>query len=493
MDQVHVIRHKVLVEGVSIRQVAREMGVSRNTVRRYLERPQPTYGPRQAAPSPVREAALPRVEALLADSVRWTGGKQRLTAKRLWRMLRDEGLRVGITTVKELVAEHKRKRQEVFVPLVYHPGDLGEVDFFEVLVDIDGARRKAWMFVLRLMHSGRDFARIYERQDQISFLDGHVRAFEHFGGAPQRLAYDNLRAAVAKILVGSERELTVRFSALSSHYLFEACFCRPRTGHDKGGVEARGKGIRWEHLVPIPAGHDLDGINRVLLERLDGETRERRDAQGRSVYERFEMERAHLLLLPQQRFDAFAIQFGTASRRSLVPVQGAQYSVPSTWAGREVTVRVGPDTVEFVGKGELLARHPRLRFGQRSIDYRHYLPELSKKPQALRQVAPELMRDLGEPFGSAWRALVDAHGPLQAARIFAKVLGHVEARGFAVVAETLRGALGRDEPLLLALAPPQPRELLLEEQLLPVQLRNVEVLSGCAADYDALLVAAGAA
>lgn len=86
------------------------------------------------------------------------------------------------------IAEWKRQRREVFVPLTYRPGDLAEVDFFEVLVDIDGTRRKAWLFLMRLMYSGRDFAWIYERQDQVSFLDGHVRAFAHFGGVPARLA-----------------------------------------------------------------------------------------------------------------------------------------------------------------------------------------------------------------------------------------------------------------------------------------------------------------
>ena len=105
-------------------------------------------------------------------------------------LLVAEGHRVGITLVKEAVAEWKRQRREVFVPLTYRPGDLAEVDFFEVLVDLDGTRRKAWLFLMRLMYSGRDFAWIYERQDQISFLDGHVRAFAHFAGVPGRIAYD---------------------------------------------------------------------------------------------------------------------------------------------------------------------------------------------------------------------------------------------------------------------------------------------------------------
>ena len=212
-------------------------------------------------PRPVWDAVAERVQALLADSVRWTGGKQRLTATRLHELLVAEGHRVGVTVVKDAVAEWKRQRREVFVPLTYRPGDLAEVDFFEVLVDVDGTRRKAWLFLMRLMYSGRDFAWIYERQDQISFLDGHVRAFAHFDGVPARVAYDNLRAAVVRILVGGARTLTPRFAALASHYLLEACFCRPGEGHDKGGVESRGKAVRQQALVPIPVGPTLAAIN----------------------------------------------------------------------------------------------------------------------------------------------------------------------------------------------------------------------------------------
>jgi transposase len=291
VDQVYVIRHKVLVEGRSRRQVARELGISRRTVRKYLETLSPVRtetGPRRR---PVWEAVGPRLEALLAESGQWTGGKQQLTATRLHELLVAEGHSVGVTLVKEAVAEWKRQRREVFVPLTYRPGDLAEVDFFEVLVDVSGTRRKAWLFLLRLMYSGRDFAGIYERQDQISFLDGHVRAFAHLSGIPARLAYDNLRPAVVRILVGGERALTPRFAALASHYLFEPCFCRPGEGHDKGGVEARGKALRRQALVPIPNGPTLEAINHTLLAWLDARLESGRDAHGQTIGARFAEER----------------------------------------------------------------------------------------------------------------------------------------------------------------------------------------------------------
>ena len=473
MDEVHVVRHKVLVEGRSVRSVAREMRVSRNTVKRYLTLAAPVRTEREARPRPRWEAVKRRLQELLEASPKWTGGKQRLTAARLHQMLLEEGHVVGATLVKEVVAEWKRKRREVFVPLVYAAGELAQVDFFEVLVDVAGKRRKAHLFVMRLMCSKRDFVWLYDRQDQLAFLDGHVRAFEHFGAVPQRIAYDNLRAAVVKVLVGAERQLTRRFEALTAHYLFEPSFCRPATGHDKGGVEARGKGIRLQHLVPIPSAETLQEIRVALLKRVA--------AQHDPA--KFATEVALMLPLGEQPFECRLTSFVTASRSALVKVEGALYSVPSRWSGLAVTVLLSCDEIEIIGPDGRRARHARRRFGERSIDYRHYLSELASKPQAVRQVASELLRDLGEPYASAWRHLVDLHGPKQAARIFARVLALVEQRGLEDVARRIDDALKRDEPLLLALTPRVATSTLDDDEV-PKPLREIDIGSGCAADYD---------
>lgn len=258
----------------------------------------------------------------------------------------------------------------------------------------------------------------YPRQDQTCFLDGHVRAFGHFGAVPHRIAYDNLKAAVSKMLAGSERELSQRFLALVTHYLFEASLARPRTGHDKGGVEARGEGIRWQELVPIPSGPDLATISAVLLARLD-----------KRVTETFAAEHAAMLPMPTTPLSSARCMPSTSvSRRSLVKLE-AVYSVWSTWAGLDVEAYVGVDEVVIVGPDKQRVVHARQSFGGRSVDYRHYVHELARKPQALRQVAEELIDALGDPFDAAWRLLVDQHGPKQAARLFAQVLRALESRG----------------------------------------------------------------
>lgn len=247
---------------------------------------------------------------------------------RLHELVLAKGIVVGYTLVKEAFREWKRRRQEVYVPLVYRAGDLGEVDFFEVVADVAGQRQKAWMFVVRLMYSGRDFAWLYPRQDQVCFLDGHVRAFAHFGGMPNRLLYDNLKPAVARVLVGAERQLTARFQALATHYGFEPCFARPRTGHDKGGVESRGRAIRRQHLVPIPVGQSLDEISQALLGRLDRSAAEQMRADGKNVMDAFAEEKGRMVALPIHRLSPLFARAGaktrshTPSRRRADPQSG---------------------------------------------------------------------------------------------------------------------------------------------------------------------------
>ncbi len=487
VSKVFVIRHKVLVEGHSIRAVAREMGVSRNAVRKYVRaaNPEPVRRSVRPRPSPVTEAARERIHELIENWTPRTTPKQRITGSRLHEELLSEGYEVGVTTVRAIFREWKRERREVYVPLVHRAGDEAQVDFFEVVVDVGGERRKAWKFVMRLMYSGRDFAWVYDRCDQVAFLDGHVRAFEHFGAVAQRCIYDNLSPAVRKVMF-PKRKLTARFMALTNHYLFEPCFARPGTGHDKGGVESRGRGIRLQHLTPIPKAGSLGEISQKLLGRVDEQAKRKKDVDGRTVQEKFAEDRRQMLALPATPFQARKVVTVTVSRSAQVRVEGAYYSVPSAWAGLPVTAYVGPEEVEIVGRGEGTT-HQRQRFGAKATVYRHYLPELSRKPQALRQVAPELLKELGEPFGEFWRLLVDRHGPADAARVLARVLEAVCERGERVVSEVVRRMLRDGETGLLAL--PCEREMPVRI-VVPERLRSVEIEQARASRYDALLAEA---
>ena len=391
VQDIYALRHKVFVEGKSQRRVAREMGLARDTVRRYLATPLPEPRKRKR-PRPVLEQVRPRLEQLLEEWSERTTAKQRITGRRLQRALREEGYEVGLTLVLEYLREWRRERAEVYVPLVHRPGESAQADFFEVSVELSGERRKAWLFLMRLMHSGRDFVRLYERQDQLAFLDGHVRAFAHFGGAPRRTVYDNLSAAVRRVQF-PRRALTERFAALASHYGVEPCFARPGEGHDKGGVEGRGRGVRLQHLTPIPRGDSLPELSEQMQGEVDRLAPQR-------VWERFASEEPALRPLPDVAFEARRLQPVSVSRSALVRVEGAWYSVPERWAGLSVTAWLGVEEVTLSLGAERVS-HPRQRFGGRRVSYRHYLGELSRKPQALRQGGAGAARRAGRALRAA--------------------------------------------------------------------------------------------
>jgi len=494
MDQVYVIRHKLHVEGLSERAVARQLGLSRNTIARYRLVTEPARRATAPRACPARERVRRRVAELLGEWANRTTRKQRVTGTLLHRWLVEEGYAVGKTTVYECLRERRRQTAEVFIPLVHRAGDEAQVDFFEVTVDVAQERRVGWMFVMRLMDSGYDFAWLYEQCDQLAFLDAHVRAFAHFGGVPKRCVYDNLTAAVRRRvhLYGVERKLTERFAALASHYLFEPCFTRPGEGHDKGGVEARGKGIRLQHLTPIPEGATLQRIAQALLDQLGAQARVTRHPAGELIVDRFAAEQKSLRELPVAPFQACAMRQLAVSSSATVQVDGATYSVPSRWARLDVTAYVGVSDIRLVC-GDQSVSYARAATGSKSVRYRHYLPELSRKPQAVRQVAPELVAELGEPYGRLWGLLEEAHGGLEAARTLARLLAVIDREGEEVVSAALDRAL-RHAPRF---QPRAPQTVAAQAKravafvAVPEALRGYEVEAGHAADYDWLLETGG--
>jgi transposase len=483
MDKVYVLRHKVSVEGKSISSVARELSISRNTVSKYLTESEPVRKGTVSRERPVMDKVAPRIDELLEEWKHRVTPKQRITGSRILRQLHEEHYQVGITTVRDYLREKRRKTAEVFIPLVYRPGDEGQFDFFDVTVEDHDQFRHVWKLLLHLPYCGRDYLNFYDSCDQLAFLDGHVRAAVFFGGLPRRIAYDNLSAAV-KRKVGLEPQLTDRFQALVSHYLFEPCFTRRGEGHDKGSVESRGKGIRLQHLTPVPRGNSLAEISAAVLREVDDAWRERVREDGHRCWDLWLEECRKLIALPAWPFDARRVVMAQVSSKATVEIDGATYSLPSRWARLDAKAYVGVDDIRLVccGETEVVARQRR---GEKCIQYRHYLPELARKPQAVRQVAPELVAELGEPYGKLWALLEGRYGGHEAARVLARVLGAVIDHGQQAVGEALRSALQADRCDLLALSSRLQEARMTVE--VPAALQGYQIEAVSPAEYDVLL------
>ena len=263
MEQWARVRRKVLVDKQSKRSVMSEEGLHWETLQKMLEHSQPPGCRRSAQPERKIDPFREWIRTVL-DADRSVPRKQRHTAKRLFERLRDErGYDGGYTVVKELVADFKATKREVFVPLS-HPSGEAQVDFGHALVNLNGTLTKCPFFVMTLPHSDAFFVQIFERECTETFWEGHVRAFDYFGAVPSGISYDNSTIAVSQMLTGRQRKLTDGFLQLQSHYLFKEHFCLAARCNEKGVVE-RIVGYSQENfLVPVPQVSSLEELNARL-------------------------------------------------------------------------------------------------------------------------------------------------------------------------------------------------------------------------------------
>ena len=388
MQQWAEIRRRVLVDGVSKRQILRETGMHWRTLEKILQHSQPPgYRDSQPRAKPKLGPHLDRIAQILEDD-KQAPRKQRHTAKRIFQRLCEEGYQGGYTVVKEAVRDLRLKGREVFVPLVHRPGE-AQVDFGEAVVKAAGQLRKAAFFVMALPHSDAFFVRAYERECTETFWDGHARAFEFFGGVPRRITYDNSRVMVAKIIGPRQRELTRGFLQLESHYLFDHHFCRVERPNEKGIVEGTVKFARLNFLVPVPQVRDLDELNAGLLGRCRDDLDRRLRGHAATKRVLLEEDRAAFLLLPAAPFDACRKESTTASSLSLVRFDDNDYSVPVRYAHHPVVVRAYADRVVLCHQGHEVAEHRR-RWGREGVSYDpvHYLALLERKPGAFDFARP---------------------------------------------------------------------------------------------------------
>lgn len=240
MAQLHRIKWLHEREGLSERKIALELGVSRNTVSKYLaqeETPttltrQKSYGNRTYSDEVQR--VLPVIDEWLRnDQTVWK--KQKHTAARIHdRLVKEYGFTGSASNTRAIVARRKKKLKEVFIPLQFQLGHQFQFDWGEADIHLQGQMRRVYLFCIQMSASRKRFVRAYLHERQEAFLDGFVQAFNYLGGVPAEGLLDNLKSAVVKILAGRDRVEQETFQALQAHYLFKAEFCNVRSGNEKG-------------------------------------------------------------------------------------------------------------------------------------------------------------------------------------------------------------------------------------------------------------------
>jgi len=437
------VRHKVLIEGFSRREAARIFGIDPRTVAKMLEYSiPPGYRRKKPVRRPKLDGFIEIIDGIL-EADKQVPKKQRHTGRRIFERLRDEyGFEGGITIVSDYICAAKKRQREMFVPLVHPPGH-AQADFGEALAVIGGVERKVHFLVIDLPHSDACFVKAYPAETTEAFCDGHVAAFEFFGGVPVSILYDNTKIAVARILGDGKRQRTRVFSELVSHYLFDDRFGRPGKGNDKGKVEGMVGYTRRNFMVPKPVFATFDDLNVYLagqcLKRMGDTLRRHKDTIG----DRFMADLEALQALPAVPYDTCDKQSVKVSSLSLVRYKGNDYSVPTQYGHQQVLVRGYVHEVVISCGAEIIARHPRSWEKEDYIfDPLHYLALLEQKTNALDQAAPLVDWELPEVFATLRRVL-EARMGKKGKREYVQVLRLLETFQMLDVEAGIKSALDR--------------------------------------------------
>jgi transposase len=388
------IRREHLVKGKSIKEIARDLKISRNTVRKILRSGETSFSyEREVQPRPRLGRWKADLDRLLTANA-GTSARERLTLIRLFEELRALGYEGGYDAVRRYARtwsrEHASQTATAFVPLSFAPGEAYQFDWSHEIVVMNGVTVTVKVAHVRLCHSRMMFVRAYPRETQEMVFDAHERAFAFFRGSCTRGIYDNMKTAVETIFIGKDRQYNRRFLQMCSHYLVDPVACTPASGWEKGQVENQVGVVRERFFTPRLRVKTYDELNAWLTDKCVAyaKVHPHPERPDQTVWEVFEEERPNLVPY-RGRFDGFHALPASVSKTCLVRFDNNKYSVNASAVGRPVDIHAYADRIVVRQDGRIVAEHARHHGrGETIYDPWHYVPVLARKPGALRNGAP---------------------------------------------------------------------------------------------------------
>ena len=440
------IRREHLVKGKGIKAIARDLKLSRNTVRKVLRSDTTSFEYERAVqPQPKLGPWRDQLDALLLGN-EGKAARERLTLIRIFETLRGLGYDGSYDAVRRYAKVWRRERgattAQAYVPLSFAPGEAYQFDWSHEIVLLNGVTVTVKVAHVRLCHSRMLFVRAYPRETQEMVFDAHDRAFAFFKGTCTRGIYDNMKTAVETIFVGKERLYNRRFQQMCGHYLVEPAACTPASGWEKGQVENQVGLVRERFFTPRLRFKTYEELNAWLLDQCIAyaKAHPHPEERERTVWQAFEAERPSLVPYAG-RFDGFHAVPASVSKTCLVRFDNNKYSVAASAIGRPVEIRAYADRIELRQDGRPVGEHARC-FGRDQTRFNpwHYVPVLARKPGALRNGAPFKDWVLPASLTQVWRKLAAmADGDRQMVEILTSVLSD----GLAAVEAACAEALGQ--------------------------------------------------
>ena len=388
------IRREFFVKGKSIKEIVRDLKVSRNTVRKVLRSGATAFAyERGVQPLPKLGRWKDHLDRLLAANEA-KPSRERLTLIRLFEELSALGYAGGYDAVRRYARawykRHAAASADAYVPLTFAPGEAYQFDWSHEIVLLNGTTVTVKVAHLRLCHSRMFFVRAYPRETQEMVFDAHDRAFAFFKGTCRRGLYDNMKTAVETVFVGKDRTYNRRFLQMCGHYLVEPTACTPAAGWEKGQVENQVGLVRERFFTPRLRFKSYEEMNGWLLDRCIAYAKAHRHPEqaDQTIWSVFEAERSQLVPYAGC-FDGFHALPASVSKTCLVRFDNNKYSVMAKAVGRPVDLHAYADRIVIRQDGDIVAKHSRC-FGRNQTIYDpwHYVPVLARKPGALRNGAP---------------------------------------------------------------------------------------------------------
>lgn len=414
MANIELIRKLHFKEGQSIRELSKNLHLSRQTIRKALKQTEiPTY----QRTKPIHSPVIGPVKNLIIQWLRDDESapiKQRHSAAQIHRRLVEEyDFTGGESTVRRFVRQYKQHNEpsKASIPLEFDPGAFAQFDWGEAIVRIQGISTKVMLFCIRLLYSRKIFVKVFPHQRQEALFQGHTDAFRYFGGVPKTIIYDNMKTAVKKVLEGTKREEQEAFIQFRSHYLFDAQFCAPAKGNEKGQVEKLVQTARSQFLVPVPEIGSLEELNEILLKKCDQYENTYVPQTKEKVAERFSVEKEILLPILEDYCCARKMK-AVINQLSLVNFETNTYSVPTSYAGnKQALLYAFVDRIEIWVDNQCIAQHERTYEKHQEIfEVDHYLDELEKKPRAIAHARPVRRAKLPETYHQFYQESVSQYG-----------------------------------------------------------------------------------
>ncbi|MBP2033316.1 transposase/transposase-like protein [Clostridium algifaecis] len=412
MNEKQDIILKHIREGKSQRQISKETGICRETIRKYVKdyenklieinhdlaeidkiniiddiTAKPKYISSPRVKKALTDEVIERLEQFLKENEqkRLSGlSKQQKKKIDMYETLLEEGYRVSYPSVVNAVNSIERKKREAYIRQEYAPGDIVEFDFGVVKFKRnDGSIKEFQLAVFTAAYSNYRWARLFPKQNTGCFLEAHASFFKHIKGNHRTVVYDNTRVAVAKFVGHTEKEPTEALLKLSLYYKFRFRFCNAYSGNEKGHVERSVEFIRRKAFSGERTFTSLDEANAYLDEVLNKLNSRTLSNSNKSPFQLLDEEREYLLP-DMPLYETATISDLRVNKYSTIMVDSCYYSVPDDYVGTMVRCKVYTTKILVFYNQEEIARHDKV-YGLNlwHIDITHYAKTLFRKPKAL--------------------------------------------------------------------------------------------------------------